>query len=196
MCVRERGRERAGAPPPDGAFAASRPESGTLPPWGQPRGKWMISFVNSHTNATSKRWHLWEIDYTFALKRRGSRSGRWSLTRGRARLGTWQGSRARGAEYNRCLGLQGYRDQARPRASVHRLPLPLAPPRHTIQRKMAPIKRLQSFRRKLPAPRPTPRPLHPPPALPRRPLPCAPASPDARVTPNPKPKPYTLKPKP
>ena len=32
------------------------------PPWRQPRGKWMISFGNSHTNVTLKRWHLWEID--------------------------------------------------------------------------------------------------------------------------------------
>jgi hypothetical protein len=31
-------------------------------------GKWMVSLVNSHTNATSERWHLWEIDLTFALK--------------------------------------------------------------------------------------------------------------------------------
>jgi len=37
------------------------------PPWKQPRGKWMVSLVNSHTNATSKRWHLWEIDFRFAL---------------------------------------------------------------------------------------------------------------------------------
>ena len=27
----------------------------------------MVSLVNSHTNATSKRWHLWEIDLRFAL---------------------------------------------------------------------------------------------------------------------------------
>ena len=27
----------------------------------------MVSWVNSHTNATSKRWHLWEIDLRFAL---------------------------------------------------------------------------------------------------------------------------------
>ena len=26
-----------------------------MPPWRQPRGKWMVSLVNSHTNATSKR---------------------------------------------------------------------------------------------------------------------------------------------
>ena len=32
------------------------------PPWRQPRGKWMVSLVNSHTNATSKMSHLWEID--------------------------------------------------------------------------------------------------------------------------------------
>ena len=37
------------------------------PPWRQPRGNWMVSLVNSHTNATSKRWHLWEIDLRFAL---------------------------------------------------------------------------------------------------------------------------------
>ena len=36
------------------------------PPWRQPRGKSMVSSVNSHTNATSKRWHLWEIDLRFA----------------------------------------------------------------------------------------------------------------------------------
>ena len=37
-----------------------------MPPWRQPRGKWMVSLVNSHTNATSRRWHLWEIDLRFA----------------------------------------------------------------------------------------------------------------------------------
>ena len=31
-------------------------------PWRTPRGKWMVSLVNSLTNATSKRWHLWNID--------------------------------------------------------------------------------------------------------------------------------------
>jgi len=40
-------------------LSAARP---SWPPWRQPRGKWMVSLVNSHTNATSKRWHLWEID--------------------------------------------------------------------------------------------------------------------------------------
>jgi len=29
-------------------------------------GKWMISLVNSHTNATRIGWHLWEIDFRFA----------------------------------------------------------------------------------------------------------------------------------
>ena len=37
------------------------------PPWRQPRGKWTISLVNPHTNATPKRWHLWEIDLRSAL---------------------------------------------------------------------------------------------------------------------------------
>ena len=37
-----------------------------VPPWRQPRGKWMVSSVNSHTNATIIGWHLWEIDLRFA----------------------------------------------------------------------------------------------------------------------------------
>jgi len=32
----------------------------------QPRGKWMVSLVNSHTKATRIGWHLWEIDLRFA----------------------------------------------------------------------------------------------------------------------------------
>ena len=36
------------------------------PPWRQPRGRWMVSLVNSHTNATRIGWHLWEIDLRFA----------------------------------------------------------------------------------------------------------------------------------
>jgi len=40
--------------------------SGTTPPWRQPRGKWMVSLVNSHTNATRIGWHLWEINLRFA----------------------------------------------------------------------------------------------------------------------------------
>ena len=55
------------------------------PPWRQPRGKWMVSLVNSHTNATSKRLHLWEIDLRFAVKSTpgwkkracGARTRRW-----------------------------------------------------------------------------------------------------------------------
>ena len=38
-----------------------------VPPWRQPSGKSMVSLVNSHTNATSKRRQLWEIDLRFAL---------------------------------------------------------------------------------------------------------------------------------
>ena len=37
------------------------------PPWRQSRGKLMVSSINSHANATSKRWHLWEIDSRSAL---------------------------------------------------------------------------------------------------------------------------------
>jgi len=36
------------------------------PPLRQPRGKWMVSVVNSHRNATRIGWHLWEIDLRFA----------------------------------------------------------------------------------------------------------------------------------
>ena len=39
----------------------SRGPGNAHPPQRQPRGKWMITLVNFHTNATSKRWHLWEI---------------------------------------------------------------------------------------------------------------------------------------
>jgi len=44
------------------------PLQSSVPPWRQPKDKWMVSLVNSHTNATSNRWHLWEIDLRFALK--------------------------------------------------------------------------------------------------------------------------------
>ena len=37
------------------------------PPWRQLMDKQMVSLVNSHTKATSKRWHLWKIDFRFAL---------------------------------------------------------------------------------------------------------------------------------
>ena len=48
------------------------------PPWRQPRGKWMVSLVNSHTNTTSKRWHLWENGRRFALNSSYSTPG-WRL---------------------------------------------------------------------------------------------------------------------
>ena len=35
------------------------------PPWRQPRGKQMVSLVNSCSNATSQRWHLLETDLRF-----------------------------------------------------------------------------------------------------------------------------------
>ena len=38
----------------------------SLPPWGQPRVKSMVSLINSHTNAARVGWHLWEIDLRFA----------------------------------------------------------------------------------------------------------------------------------
>ena len=38
----------------------------SAPPWRQPRGKSMVSSVNSHTNVTRIGWHLWEIDLRFA----------------------------------------------------------------------------------------------------------------------------------
>ena len=47
----------------------------------------MVSFVNSHTNVTSKRWYLWEIDSRFALK-----SIPWSRC-----VGSWDGEGGEGA---------------------------------------------------------------------------------------------------
>ena len=35
-------------------------------PWRQPVGNWMVSFVNSHTNATKIGWNLWETHLRFA----------------------------------------------------------------------------------------------------------------------------------
>jgi len=43
------------------------PPPGPSPPWRQRRGKWMVSLVNTYTNANPKRWYLWEIDLRFAL---------------------------------------------------------------------------------------------------------------------------------
>jgi len=48
------------------AEMAEKMEVGLTPPCRQPRGKWMVSLVNSHSNSSSKRWHLWEIDLRFA----------------------------------------------------------------------------------------------------------------------------------
>ena len=38
-----------------------------MPLWRHHGGKLMVSSVNSRTNATSKRWLLWEIGLRFAL---------------------------------------------------------------------------------------------------------------------------------
>jgi len=38
----------------------------SAPPWRQPKGKTIVSLVNSHTNATRIGWHLWEIYLRFA----------------------------------------------------------------------------------------------------------------------------------
>jgi len=44
----------------------SEVDAALSPPWRQPRGQWMVSLVNSHTNATRIGWHLWEIDLRFS----------------------------------------------------------------------------------------------------------------------------------
>ena len=57
------------APPPPVPPVLSPPAPPPLPPappWRQPRGKSMVSLVNSHTNAIRIGWHLWEIDLKFA----------------------------------------------------------------------------------------------------------------------------------
>ena len=56
--------------PKSNSFPFSALQQSTPPPWIQPRGRWMVSVVNSHTNAISKRWHLWEIDLRFGLTSR------------------------------------------------------------------------------------------------------------------------------
>ena len=38
----------------------------TTTPWRQLRGKLIVSFVHSHTNATRIGWHMWEIEIQFA----------------------------------------------------------------------------------------------------------------------------------
>ena len=42
------------------------PETRSGPPW-RPRGKCMVPLGDSHSNATLKSWHLWEINLRFAL---------------------------------------------------------------------------------------------------------------------------------
>jgi len=48
-----------------GVFLGPRTNS-PKSPWRQPRGKWIVSLVNSHENATRIGWHLCEIDLRFA----------------------------------------------------------------------------------------------------------------------------------
>jgi hypothetical protein len=53
---------------PDPAAAKLPPRPGSAPTTLETtKGQYMVSFVNSHSNAISKRWHLWEIDSRFAL---------------------------------------------------------------------------------------------------------------------------------
>ena len=49
------------------AVPSTRRNRSRQPPWRQPRGKWMVSSVTSHTNATRIGWHVWEIDLKFPL---------------------------------------------------------------------------------------------------------------------------------
>jgi len=53
-------------PRPDDTKPCVPREYVVRPPGRQPRGKSMVSLVNSHTNATRIGWHLWEIDLRFA----------------------------------------------------------------------------------------------------------------------------------
>ena len=52
--------------PKSSALAAASFSQVSPAPWRQPRGKFMVSLVNSHTNATRIGWRLWEIDLRFA----------------------------------------------------------------------------------------------------------------------------------
>ena len=47
-------------------LGSTRKSGPSPPPWRQPMGKWMVSLVNFHTNATRIGWHMWEIDLKFA----------------------------------------------------------------------------------------------------------------------------------
>ena len=51
---------------PHPSCAPPRMPTSHTPPWRQPRGKWVVSLVNSHTNTTRIGWHLWEINLRFA----------------------------------------------------------------------------------------------------------------------------------
>jgi hypothetical protein len=42
-----------------------RATTGRFPPWRQPTSKSMVSLVNSHTNASSRRKHLWRVFFFF-----------------------------------------------------------------------------------------------------------------------------------
>ena len=77
---------------------------GESPPWRQLRGKRVVSLINSHTNATSKRWHLWEIDLKFTLNSTPGWKSPFSsslnyagVCRIPASCGTYQGSQQRGS---------------------------------------------------------------------------------------------------
>ena len=94
-------------------------------PWRQPRSKWMVSVVNSHTYASSKRLHLWEIDLRCALN---STRG-WCTThtckqhapQETRRLGGGRrGSHPCAGACNRCGGHHGCR-------ALHLHPLPCSP---------------------------------------------------------------------
>ena len=53
-------------PTPSWSCSACGGAMADKPLWWQPRGKCMVSLVNSHTHATRIGWHLWEIDLRFA----------------------------------------------------------------------------------------------------------------------------------
>jgi hypothetical protein len=48
-------------PPESGGICGRLTQDLPLATQGQPRGKLMVSLVNSHTNAIIIGWHLWEI---------------------------------------------------------------------------------------------------------------------------------------
>ena len=76
------------------------------PPWRQPRRKWMVSLVNSHTNTTRIGWHLWEIDLRFAP---GLPPG-WYRERGREALDDGCSVEAEGVAFERCAHPPAHND--------------------------------------------------------------------------------------